>query len=217
MRIDDEALVVDHRPFRERHLLLEVLGRRQGLIRGVLRGARGGKSPAAGAVQVLAEVRVTGFWAGAAELATFHALEAVTPTFPLAADLQRTSAAAVVAELLRTFCVAAEPAERPFRLGRSALTALLAGADPDLVVAYCQLWMLILGGVQPADPAAAEDLPEGTDALELLTACRRRPLAELAGPVPAAAAAWLDRRVREEAERPLPALAFLRRHGRPLP
>ncbi len=213
MRIDDEALVVDHRNYRDRHLLLEVLGRGHGLIRGVLRRARGGKNPAAGAAQVLAVVHVTGLWAPKAELATFYALESVRPSYALASDLPKAAAAAAVAELLRTFCVAAEPAERPFRLGQAALDALLAGTDPNLVVAYCQLWILILAGLQPADIEAGEDVPSDRAVRDLLTACRRQPVAQVRGPVPAAAAAWLDRRIRDEAERALPALDFLRRHA----
>jgi len=213
MRIDDESLVVDHRPYAERHLLLEVVGRRHGLVRGVLRRARGGKSPAAGAAQLLSVVRVSGRWAASAELATFFDLESVEPSIGLAPDLPRTAAAAVVAELLRTFSVPAEPAERPFRLGRSALRALLAGTAAPVVVAYCQYWSLVLAGVQPADPATDPDGPSGVGDLRFLAACRALALSEMRVPLPPSTAAWLDRRVREEADRPLPALAFLRRHA----
>lgn len=213
MRVEDEGLVVDHRPYAERHLLLEVVGRRHGLVRGVLRRARGGKNPAAGAAQVLSVVRVGGRWATSAELATLFELESVEPSIELAPDLGRTAAAAAVAELLRTFAVPGEPAERPFRLGRSALRALLAGSPPAVVVAYCQLWSLVLAGLQPADPASDPDGPSGVGDLRFLAACRALPLAELRVPLPPSTAAWLDRRVRVEADRPLPALSFLRRHA----
>ncbi len=213
MRIEDEALVVDHRPFAERHLVLEVVGRRHGLVRGVLRRARGGKSPAAGAAQLLSVVRIGGRWTTTAEMATFFELESVEPSIGIAPDLGRTAAAAAVAELLRTFAVPAEPAERPFRLGRSALRALLAGSSPRLVVAYCQLWSLVLAGLQPADPAADPDGPSDVEDLRFLSACRALPLSEMRVPLPPSTAAWLDRRVREEADRPLVALSFLRRHS----
>jgi hypothetical protein len=43
-----------------------------------------------------------------------------------------------------------------------------------------------------------------------LESCRRNPLSVIRGPVPEGARRWLDRRVREEAERPLRALTFYR-------
>ena len=206
--IDDDALVLDHHPYHDRHLILVVLTRASGVQRGVLRRARGGKAPAAAAAQVLSHVHVTLFQRPQAELADFRQIELVTSSFPLTRDLSTSAAGSVVAELLATFCPLGEPAEKSFRLGVTALDALLSGAAANVVVAYVQYWTLALGGVL-ADPEA-NALDAGDRGAFFLAACRGRSLGDVSGPVHPAAARWLDRRVREEAERPLRALSFFR-------
>lgn len=208
--LDDEALVLDHHPFRDRHLILAVLTRRSGTQRGVLRNARGGKAPAAAAAQILSLVQVSLYQRPHADLATFRHLDLLRSSYPLAADLRRSAASAVVAELLLTYCPPAEPEERFFRLGAAALEGLLSNADPDLVVAYTEFWVLALGGVLPAPDEIASALPQ--TGIDFLGVCRNTPIGDIPGPAPARVAGWLDRRVRDEAERPLRALDFFRRH-----
>jgi DNA repair protein RecO len=206
--IDDEALVLDHHPYRDRHLILAVLTRTTGVQRGVLRRARGGKIPTAAAAQVLSHIHVTLFQRPHAELADVRKIELVTSSYPLARDLATSAAGAVVAELLATFCPLGEPAEKSFRLGIAALRGLLADSAPPMVVAYVQYWTLALGGVLADAETTAADLdPRGVD---FLASCTRRSLVDMGGPVPNSVARWLDQRVREEAERPLRALSFFR-------
>jgi hypothetical protein len=206
--IDDEALVLDHHPFRDRHLILAVLGRHHGVQRGVLRRARGGKAPPAAAAQILSLVEVSLYQKATADLATFRHIDLLRSSFPLASDLVRAPAAAVVAELLLTFCPPGEPAERSFRLGVSCLNALLEGKEADTVVSYAEFWSLALGGVLPPPKMIAAAL--GRMGHAFLAACRRRSVMEAPSAVPQDAARWLDQRVREEAERPLRALDFFR-------
>ena len=207
--MNDDALVLDSRPYGELHLILSLLTPSAGVVRAVLRGARGGKSPQAAATQLLSLVHIVAFQGRRAELATVRQVELKLSSFPLAADLERSTAAAVVAELLTTFCPQGEPAPRPFRLGAAALKALVAGTDPAIVVAYAQLWMLTLSGLMPP----LEDCSEVADDLEFLVACRTLGPSELPRRPSAGLVRWLDRRVRREAERPLPALDFLRADG----
>jgi DNA repair protein RecO len=208
---DDDALILDHHPFKDRHLIVSALTRSHGMVRGVLRSARGGKIPLAGSVQILSSVRMEFFRKPTAELATIRRVDLVQSSFGLASDLTRSAAAAVVAELLLTFCPQDEPAPRRFRLGAAALDALIAGYAPDRVVAYCQFWVLQLGGLMPQpDDLDGSPFP---DELAFLIGCRRVPLADLDLAVPAAARQRLDRMVRENAERSLRALDFFRAHG----
>ncbi len=206
--IDDDALVLDTHPYADRHLILSLLTHRSGVQRSVLRRARGGKAPVAGAAQILSRVHVSLVFRPHAELADCRQLDLVTSSYPLAAELAPMAAAAVVAELLATFCPSGEPAERSFRLGVAALEALLGNSPPRLVMAYVQYWSLALGGVLPAADSLSG--PIGEEGLRFLALCRHCPVAEIDGPPPPAAARWLDQRVREEAERPLRALAFFR-------
>ncbi len=206
--LDDDALVLDHHPYRDRHLILAVLTRNTGVQRGVLRRARGGKVPSAAAAQVLSHVHVTLFHRPQAELADFRNIELVTSSFPMSRDLACSAAGSVVAELLATFCPLGEPAERSFRLGVAALEALLSTKPAAVVVAYVQYWTLALGGVLPDSDTITEAI--GPHGAAFLACCHRQSLTEVAGSVPSSAARWLDQRVREEAERPLRALSFFR-------
>jgi recombinational DNA repair protein (RecF pathway) len=208
---DDDALILDHHPFRERHLIVAALTRCHGVVRGVLRSARGGKAPLAGSIQILSEVRMSFFRKAQAELATVQRVDLLTSSYPLARDFRLSTAGAVVAELLLTFCPLDEPAPRRYRLGASALAALLDSIDPDRVIAYVQYWVLQLGGLMPP-PESLEGDP-ATDEFAFILACRRVPLAELDLTVPPAVERRLDAMVRSHAERPLRALDFFRRHG----
>jgi DNA repair protein RecO (recombination protein O) len=209
--LDDDALILDHHPFKDRHLVVAALTRSHGLVRGVLRSARGGKIPLAGSVQVMSKVRLSYFRKPTAELATIQRVDLLQSSFGLASNLPASAAGAVVAELLLTFSPLDEPAPRRFRLGVAALDALLAGTDPDRVVAYVQFWILQLGGLMP--PPEALDGEPTTGDLAFIIACRRVGLIELDLEVPPALASRLDGMVRTYAERPLRALDFYRTHG----
>ncbi len=211
--IEDEALVLDHHPFGDRHLVLTVLTHRSGVQRGVLRGARGGKAPTAAAAQIMSLVHVGLFQKPEAELATYRHLDLVTSSFPLTRELGRSVAAAVVAELLITFCPPGQPSERAFRLGVSCLEALLEETPADTVVAYAEFWVLSLGGVLPPGTTIAETLDR--DSAGLLTAFRNKAVKEVPTTVTPTVSRWLDSHVREEAERPLRALSFYRQTALP--
>jgi DNA repair protein RecO (recombination protein O) len=229
--IRDLGVVVDTRPFRERDLIIAILTPGHGVVRGVFRRARGGRAPRAAATQVLSVVRCSAYQGPHAELASFRDVDLVLSSFPLAAQLETSTAAAVVAELLVTFCPPGEPAAKPFRLGRAILEALLGGLHPDGAIAYTQLWTLRLDGVLPPlqrcgqcggalTTAGIHTTAEGLlcsrcggegNRLEerdmtYLAAVLGRPPSELADPPSRTLAAWLDALVRAAAERRLPAL-----------
>jgi recombinational DNA repair protein (RecF pathway) len=207
--IDDEALVLDHHPFRDRDLVLSVLTHTRGVQRGVLRRARGGKAPPAAAAQILSLVHVGLYQRPDADLATFRHLDLITSSYPLSRELDRSAAAAVVAELLLTFCPPAEPVERAFRLGVACLEGQLDGVAPATVVTYAEYWSLVLGGVIPAVESIETAL--GHEGAIILAAYRRQPVSKLADTAPPVVSSWLDQSVRDEAERPLRALEFYRK------
>jgi DNA repair protein RecO len=207
--IDDDALVLDARPYRDRHQVISFLTRHHGIVPAVLRNARSGRAPKAAATQILSHVSLTAHRGANAEMATCHEVYLVTSSYSLASDLGRSTAAAVVAELLTTFVPPGETDDRPFRLGLACLEALLGGASAAMVVAYAETWCLRLAGLQSdMDEDDHEPPPNGTRLF--LDACRRGRPEALEAPPSAATAKWLDRRVRSEAERGLPALSFFR-------
>ena len=206
--IEDEALVLDHSPFGDRHLVLTVLTHRSGVQRGVLRRARGGKAPTAAAAQIMSLVHVGLFQKPEAELATYRHLDLVTSSFPLTHELGRSAAAAVIAELLITYCPPAEPSQRAFRLGVSCLEALLDEVPAETVVAYAEFWILALGGVLPSMATIAEVL--NRESAGVLSVFRNQAVKEVPAAVTPIVSRWLDSQVRAEAERPLRALSFFR-------
>ncbi len=226
--------MLDGRPYRERDLLLTALGERSGLLRGVLRGARGKRhARGAAAAQVLSEVVLSGFQRPSAELATFTEIEVVRSSFPLGRDLAGAATAAAVAELLLTFCQPGEPLPRHFRLARGLLSALLGATPPRTVLAYALVWVLRLGGVFPelhacsscqrptgiplhlsaasGHPLCNRCAPPGSatlgeDALRFLEVTRSSaPTQGLPAP-PEGLLRWLERLARNEAHRSLKAL-----------
>lgn len=211
--------MLDARPYRDRHQIVAFLTRGHGTVRAVVRDARAGKAPSAAATQILSHVRVVAHQGPSAELATCQRVDLRRSSFPLASDLARSSAAAVVAELLTTFVPPGDHDALPYRLGVALLEALLGGVDPDIVVGYAQVWCLRLAGLlgQPDGdgPTAPAPLPEGIELF--VTACRRLPPGDMPGAAPDAVARWLDRRIRHEAERRLPALDFYRSNASSLP
>ncbi len=238
---NDTAIVLDALPYQDRHQIVTVLTRQHGLIRGVLRGARGGKHPLAAATQILSKVRLTIWRSPNAELATYRSIDLERPSFALAEALDRWAAATAVAELFATFCPPQEPAPRHFRLADAVTTALLDGLDPASLLAYTELWMLALGGLLPeldTCSSCGRPLVSGVylapaDAHPLCGACTpphsspidpaavaflrdsltTSPAAMATSRVPPAAARWLDRLVRAEAGRPLKALDFFRKRA----
>ena len=235
-----DAVVLDAIPYRDRHQIVSVLSAGHGLVRGVLRGARGGKAPAAAATQLLSLVRASWWLKPGAELATFRHVELLRSSFGLAANFERSAAGAAAAELLLAFCSPGEAQPRHFRLAVAVTEALLGGGEPSALLAYVELWALRLGGVLPELDTCSQCGAElGTsfhlDSSGFLPLCRecapasatrldapstrflrtalRQPPGEITGPPPPAAVRWLDRRVREEAHRPLRALEFFRKHA----
>ncbi len=195
-------------PYRDRHLILAVLTRSTGVQRGVLRRARGGKtprpprhrccrtstSPSSTDLKPNSQISVS----SSSSRVPFRWPATLRPRLP----------GSVVAELLATFCPLGEPAEKSFRLGVAALEALLSAKPARSLSRTCNTGPSPSEGCSPIR-RASPTISVRQDAA-FLASCRRQGLADVAGPVPAGAARWLDQRVREEAERPLRALSFFR-------
>jgi len=237
MLLSDDALILDRSPFRDRHLVLAVLSAEHGVIRGVLRNARRSKNGAGAVVQILSLVHFTSFQKPSADMATFREIDLVRSSFPLSRDLATGTAAAVVAEMLSTFCPLGEVAPRRYRLGVAALNALLNDVESTIVIAYVQLWMLQLSGLFPDIASCAHcasklgndlhfSLQDGLPLCKLcstgpkrrltsndllfVNAASRHSPADLDVQPTESLAAWLDLLVTSQAERPMRALEFFR-------
>jgi len=142
------------------------LTRDRGKKRGVAKGARRQRSPFAGALEPLTEVRVAYFESERRELVGLNYAETVRsplsgvggPMPSAGAGADAPSGAPAVdalgyigyfAELLDEWAQYADADERLYRLGVSMLDALSAGAPVEPLARYFEYWLLRLQGVYP--------------------------------------------------------------------
>ena len=159
-------------PISEKDLAVSMLLRGSGVVRGVVRGARGNARKAS-ALQLLTEVSVTVYRKEGAERARFDSLEIVQSAFHLAARADTAMLLPYLAEHLLTFVLDSDPGEEIYRLTRHVLGALSEGSGADLSARYFEVWLLRFAGLLP-DP---DGIPPA--ARELVAAAQRLPLPKL--------------------------------------
>ena len=190
-----EALVLRTYKLGEADRIVVFLTRDRGKKRGVAKGARRQRSPFAGALEPLTEVRVAYFESERRELVGLNYAETVRSPLLMAtatpAASTQTSHYMLVeyfAELLDEWAQDSDADDRLYRLGASMLDALTAGAPPEPLARYFEYWLLRLQGVYPETRGTLSP-----DAVRFLTAVRAVPPHEVGG-VPA------DARVLRELE-----------------
>ena len=188
-----EAIVLRTYKLGEADRIVVFLTRDRGKKRGVAKGARRQRSPFAGALEPLTEVRVAYFESERRELVGLNYAEAVRSPLLLASPAASTQAGHYMlveyfAELLDEWAQDSDADDRLYRLGASMLDALTAGAPIEPLARYFEYWLLRLQGVYPEVRGTLS--PE---ALGFLTAVRSVPPHEV-GAVPA------DSRVLRELE-----------------
>ena len=188
-----EALVLRTYKLGEADRIVVFLTRDRGKKRGVAKGARRQRSPFAGALEPLTEVRVAYFESERRELVGLNYAETVRSPLVLSSPAASTHAGhymlvEYVAELLDEWAQDSDADDRLYRLGASMLDALTAGAPTEPLARYFEYWLLRLQGVYPEVRGTLS--PE---ALGFLTAVRSVPPHEV-GVVPA------DSRVLRELE-----------------
>jgi len=188
-----EALVLRTYKLGEADRIVVFLTRDRGKKRGVAKGARRQRSPFAGALEPLTEVRVAYFESERRELVGLNYAETVRSPLVLAHPAAPTEAGHYMlveyfAELLDEWAQDSDADDRLYRLGASMLDALTAGVPTEPLARYFEYWLLRLQGVYPEVRSTLSP-----DAVGFLTAVRSVPPHEVGG-VPA------DARVLRELE-----------------
>jgi DNA repair protein RecO (recombination protein O) len=172
-----EALVLRTYKLGEADRIVVFLTRDRGKKRGVAKGARRQRSPFAGALEPLTEVRVAYFESERRELVGLNYAETVRSPLLLATGNPAVSTQAghyllveYIAELLDEWAQDSDADDRLYRLGVSMLDALTAGAPTEPLARYFEYWLLRLQGVYPESRSGLS--PE---AVGFLTAVRRVP------------------------------------------
>lgn len=144
-----EALILDVFDLHEKDRIVTLLTRERGKKKGVAKGARRKYSRFAGQLQPLARVHVRWFEKEGRDLVRIGEVELLRPAHKLQEDLEGILLGGYLAEHLVEFVQEDEPAELPFRLLESTVSALLSGVDRDVAARYFEAWVLRLAGIFP--------------------------------------------------------------------
>src|SRR6185503_13471641 len=179
-----DALILRTYKLGEADRIVVFLTRDRGKKRGVAKGARRQRSPFAGALEPLTEVRVAYFESERRELVGLNYAETVRSPLMLANPAAPTETGhyllvEYVAELLDEWAQDSDADDRLYRLGASMLDALTAGVPTAPLARYFEYWLLRLQGVYPEVRGTLSP-----DAVGFLTAVRSVPPHEVGG-VPA--------------------------------
>ena len=161
-----EALVLRTYKLGEADRIVVFLTRDRGKKRGVARNARKSRKRFGAALEPLTEVRVSYFEKERRELVGLNYAEPVRSPLS-AASPEALGYSHYFAELIDEWAAEADVDERLFRLGTSALDALVCGTPPEALARYFECWLLRLQGVYPAD------LPLSRDAAAFLDGARK--------------------------------------------
>jgi DNA repair protein RecO (recombination protein O) len=161
-----EALVLRTYKLGEADRIVVFLTRDRGKKRGVAPNARKSRKRFGAALEPLTEVRVSYFEKEQRELVGLQYAE------PVRSPLSASSPEALgyshyFAELIDEWAADSDVDERLFRLGTSALDALVAGTPVEALARYFECWLLRLQGVYP------QELSVSSDAATFLEGVRR--------------------------------------------
>ncbi len=145
-----EALVLRTYKLGEADRIVVFLTRDRGKKRGVAPNARKSRKRFGAALEPLTEARVAYFETERRDLVGLNYAEPVRS--PLSAPSpEALGYSHYFAELIDEWAADADADERLFRLGTSALEALVTGAPVEALARYFECWLLRLQGVYPAD------------------------------------------------------------------
>jgi DNA repair protein RecO (recombination protein O) len=157
-----EALILRTYKLGEADRIVVFLTRDRGKKRGVAKGARRVRSRFLGALESMTLGRVRYFEREHRDLVRLDEIEVVRSPFAIA-DGAAFGHLGYFAELIDEWAPEADPNEKLFRLGSSAVGALAEGVTVDRVARYFEYWLLRLQGVYPSlsrCPWCARDLME---------------------------------------------------------
>lgn len=151
-----EALVLRTYKLGEADRIVVFLTRDRGKKRGVAPNARKSRKRFGAALEPLTEVRVAYVEKEGRELVGLNYAEPVRSPFS-AASPEALGYSHYFAELIDEWAAEADVDERLYRLGTSALEALVAGAPADALARYFECWLLRLQGVYPTELSVSSD------------------------------------------------------------
>ena len=148
-QVRDEAYVLRTRALGDADLIVSLLARQHGQVRGVARSARRSRRRFGGWLEPLSHVRAAWTEKPGRELHRLESVEGLRSFAEMQADPGRQATCAVLAELTEAFTQEGQPEQHYFRLLGAVLAALEDGASPYVMLRYFEFWTLRLHGLLP--------------------------------------------------------------------
>lgn len=148
--VDTEAIILRTYKLAEADKIFICLTQKNGLVRGVARGARRLKSRFGASLEPFTHVAISYFEKEGRELVSLRQAEIIRSHFDLAGNSETVAALEYLSELALEFSPPNEPNERMFRMVRACVEAIsLTPANLPAIVRYYELWTLRLAGFLP--------------------------------------------------------------------
>ena len=172
-----ESLILRTYKLGEADRIVVFLTRDRGKKRGVAKGARRQRSRFVGTLEPLTRGEVQYYERENRDLVRINSVEPARSPLALGAS-DALSYVGYFAELIDEWAQEADPNEMLFRLGASAVDALVAGVPVEPFARYFEYWLLRLQGVYPslqACPDCGESLEDGAAVVlhDRVLLCRR--------------------------------------------
>lgn len=148
--VETEGLILKTYSLAEADKIIVLLTRREGLVRGVAKGAKRLKSRFGGSLEPFSIVDVTYFQKEERELVSIRQIELVKSFFDVAGEPLFLQKFAYLTELLVNFAPPHDPDERLYRMAKICLeTSAENPKSLENIVLYFEIWVLRLGGYLP--------------------------------------------------------------------
>lgn len=148
--VETEGLILKSYSLAEADKIVVLLTQREGLVRGVAKGAKRLKSRFGGGLEPFSIVDITYFQKEERELVSITQIELIKSFFDVAGDPIFLQKFAYLSELLVNFAPPHDPNERLYRMAKICLeTAAERPQSLESVAFYFELWVLRLNGYLP--------------------------------------------------------------------
>lgn len=148
--VETEAIILRTYKLAEADKIFICLTQKNGLVRGVARGARRLKSRFGASLEPFTHVALSYFEKEGRELVSLRQAEIIRSHFGLAGNSETIAALEYLGELALEFSPPNEPNEKMFRMVRACIDAISqTPANLPAIVRYYELWTLRLAGFLP--------------------------------------------------------------------
>lgn len=147
---ETEGIILKTYGLSEADKIVLILTEKQGIVRGVAKGAKRLKSRFGGSLEPFTIVQISFFQKEDRELVSLRQLELVKSYFELISEPQRLEKFSYLVDLTVDFAPPHDPNENLYRMVKACLeNAANSPEFLDIIILYFEFWLLRLGGYLP--------------------------------------------------------------------